>query len=162
MRTLTVFSILLSIVFGLSSCNSTSGLSSTSAGNLGETRASSAIRQFLSTLGQPGRIVDLGEWLFLGYGRDMGRLLYWNALLVVIGWVVFYRERGMQTKRPGDAELYRGSIAVSGTALISSFRSSIWIRQISGSREMNDGLLASMPGSTKSSGISWFPSASQP
>src|SRR5215472_18321177 len=105
MRTLTVFSILLSIVFGLSSCNSTSGLSSTSAGNLGETRASSAIRQFLSTLGQPGRIVDLGEWLFLGYGRDMGRLLYWNALLVVIGWVVFYRERGMQTKKPGDAEL---------------------------------------------------------
>jgi hypothetical protein len=56
----------------------------------------------------PGRIVDLGEWLFLGYGRDLGRLLYWSALLVVIGWVVFYSERGMQTKKPGDAELYKG------------------------------------------------------
>jgi hypothetical protein len=53
MRTFTVFSILLSIVFGLSSCNPTSVPSSTSTGNLGETRASSAIRQFLSTLGKP-------------------------------------------------------------------------------------------------------------
>lgn len=43
------------------------------------------------------------DWL-AGYGRHLEWVLPWSAILVVIGALVFWRERGMETQRPDDAE----------------------------------------------------------
>ncbi len=43
------------------------------------------------------------DWL-AGYGRHLEWVLPWSAILIVIGALVFWRERGMETQRPDDAE----------------------------------------------------------
>jgi len=43
------------------------------------------------------------DWL-VGYGRHLEWVLPWSAILVVIGAFVFWRERGMETQKPDDAE----------------------------------------------------------
>lgn len=46
------------------------------------------------------------DWL-AGYGRHLEWVLPWSAILVVIGALVFWRERGMETQKPADAERFK-------------------------------------------------------
>ena len=46
------------------------------------------------------------DWL-VGYGRHLEWVLPWSAVLVLIGALVFRRERDMETQKPDDIERYK-------------------------------------------------------
>ena len=47
------------------------------------------------------------QYLTTGYGKLLVRALLWGLLFIVIGCIVFWREKGMETQNVNDAEKYR-------------------------------------------------------